>query len=127
MMISLNRPFELTRERFLDKVHPDLSEAVEVLMLMRIPVRIKNFFSRHLSPARIFVLSFAAVILIGAILLSFSFTTTRDRLTFVDALFTATSAVCVTSLVVIDIGKNLSILGQVITILQNTSFQLLTR
>jgi hypothetical protein len=45
----------------------------------------------------------------------------------VDALFTATSAVCVTSLVVIDIGKNLSILGQVITILQNTSFQLLTR
>jgi len=36
---------------------------------MRIGIRIKNFFSRHLSPTRIFVLSFAAVILSGAILL----------------------------------------------------------
>jgi hypothetical protein len=35
-MISLNRPFELTRERFLDKVHPDLIEAAEVLILRRI-------------------------------------------------------------------------------------------
>jgi len=34
----------------------------------------------------------------------------------VDALFSATSAVCVTGLVVIDIGKDLSTLGQVITI-----------
>jgi len=34
----------------------------------------------------------------------------------VDALFTSTSGVCVTGLVVIDVGKDLSILGQVITI-----------
>jgi len=83
---------------------------------MKIRIRIKTFFSRHLSPARIFVLSFAGVILIGAVFLSFSFAVTKDPLTFVDALFTSASAVCVTGLVVIDIGKDLSILGQVITI-----------
>ena len=83
---------------------------------MRISVKIKNFFSRHLSPTRIFVLSFAAVILTGGILLWFPFSATKGNLRFVNALFTSTSAVCVTGLVVIDVGKDLSTLGQVITI-----------
>jgi len=52
----------------------------------------------------------------GAILLWFPFAATKEHLRFVDALFSSTSAVCVTGLVVIDIGKDLSILGQVITI-----------
>src|SRR3990170_4882799 len=85
-------------------------------MPMKIRIRIKTFFSRHLSPTRIFVLSFAAVIVTGGILLWFPFSATRGNLLFVDALFTSASAVCVTGLVVIDIGKDLSILGQVITI-----------
>jgi trk system potassium uptake protein TrkH len=83
---------------------------------MRIRYRIKNFFSRHLTPARIFVLSFAAVILAGGILFRFPFLATQGNLRFVDALFTSTSAVCVTGLVVIDVGKDLTTLGQVITI-----------
>jgi trk system potassium uptake protein TrkH len=83
---------------------------------MNIRVQVKNFFSRHLSPTRIFVLSFAGVIVIGGILLWFPFSATKGPLRFVDALFSSTSAVCVTGLVVIDIGKDLSTLGQVITI-----------
>ena len=83
---------------------------------MKVYIRIKNFFARHLSPTRIFVLSFAGVILTGGILLWFPFSATKGNLRFVDALFSATSAVCVTGLVVIDIGKDLSTLGQVITI-----------
>ena len=83
---------------------------------MRISVKIKNFFSRHLSPTRIFVLSFAGVILTGGVLLWFPFSAAKGHLRFVDALFSSTSAVCVTGLVVIDLGKDLSILGQVITI-----------
>jgi trk system potassium uptake protein TrkH len=83
---------------------------------MKIRIRIKNFFSRHLSPTRIFVLSFAAVILTGGILLWFPFSATKGNLRFVDALFTSTSGVCVTGLVVVDVGKDLSTLGQVITI-----------
>jgi trk system potassium uptake protein TrkH len=52
----------------------------------------------------------------GGILLWFPFSATKDHLRFVDALFTSTSAVCVTGLVVIDVGRDLSTLGQVITI-----------
>jgi trk system potassium uptake protein TrkH len=85
-------------------------------MPMKIRIRIKNFFSRRLSPTRIFVLSFSGVILTGGILLWFPFSATKGHLRFVDALFSSTSAVCVTGLVVIDIGKDLSTLGQVITI-----------
>jgi trk system potassium uptake protein TrkH len=85
-------------------------------MPMKIRIRIKNFFSRHFSPARIFVLSFAGVIITGAILLWFPFSATKGNLRFVDALFTSTSGVCVTGLVVVDVGKDLSTLGQVITI-----------
>ena len=106
----------MTPEEFSDKVHFGLGEVGEVLMLRRIPLRMKNFFSRHLSPTRIFVLSFAAVILTGAILLRFPFSAIKGNLRFVDALFTSTSGVCVTGLVVIDVGKDLSTLGQVITI-----------
>ncbi|MFB3884689.1 MAG: TrkH family potassium uptake protein [Thermodesulfobacteriota bacterium] len=82
---------------------------------MRLFLRVKTFFSRHLSPTRIFVLSFAGVILAGAILLWAPFSASKGSLRFVDALFTSTSAVCVTGLVVIDVGKDLTTLGQVIT------------
>src|SRR4030043_891101 len=85
-------------------------------MPVRVYLKVKTFFSRHLSPARIFVLSFAGVILVGGILLWLPFSATKGPLRFVDALFTSTSGVCVTGLVVISVGKDLSTLGQVITI-----------
>jgi trk system potassium uptake protein TrkH len=80
------------------------------------PLRIKTFFSRHLNPERIFILSFAAYILLGTFLLWLPFSANRGPLPFVDALFSATSAVCVTGLTVIDIGKDLTFAGQLITI-----------
>jgi trk system potassium uptake protein len=78
-------------------------------------IAIKNFISRHLTPIRIFVLSFVLVILTGTILLHFPFSASKDQLSFVNALFTSASAVCVTGLTVIDIGKDLSLTGQIIT------------
>lgn len=83
---------------------------------MKIHIRIKNFISKHLSPPRIFILSFGGVIFFGAALLWFPFSASKGQLRFIDALFTSASAVCVTGLVVIDNGKDLSTLGQVITI-----------
>jgi trk system potassium uptake protein len=67
-----------------------------------------------LTPARMFVTSFAALILFGTLLLMFPFSSTRG-LSLVDALFTATSAVCVTGLSVLDLGKDLSTAGQIVT------------
>ena len=86
-------------------------------MPKRIAIRVGHFFSRHLSPARIFVLSFAAVILVGGVLLRFPFSAAKGYLRFVDALFTSTSAVCVTGLIVVHTGKDLSMLGQVISLI----------
>jgi trk system potassium uptake protein TrkH len=86
-------------------------------MPIGIYLRLRTLFSKFLSPARIFVLSFVAVILTGGILLGLPFSAARGPIRFVDALFTSTSAVCVTGLVVLDTGKDYSIPGQVITLL----------
>lgn len=67
------------------------------------------------SPARILVLGFAAVILLGTFLLMLPVATTNNQgLSFADALFEATSAVCVTGLIVVDTGTALTSMGQVI-------------
>lgn len=72
----------------------------------------------HLSPAQIFIFGFASVILIGTILLSLPLVSAEGRsLGFINALFTATSAVCVTGLTVVDTGAYFNILGQVIVII----------
>ncbi|MCA0755510.1 TrkH family potassium uptake protein [Paenibacillus sp. N4] len=67
------------------------------------------------SPPRILVSGFAIIIFIGAFLLSMPFASASgERLPFLDALFTATSATCVTGLVVVDTGTYFSIWGQII-------------
>lgn len=65
------------------------------------------------TPARVLVLGFAVLILIGALLLELPVSTYTD-ISFLDALFTATSAVCVTGLVVVDTGTFFTPFGQVV-------------
>ena len=69
---------------------------------------------KSLSPARYLAGGFAAMILIGAVLLSLPFSTVGGKMTVLDALFTATSAVCVTGLVVVDTGTYFTLTGQII-------------
>lgn len=65
------------------------------------------------SPARLALGVFAAVIAVFTLLLSMPWATTSgERAPFVDALFTATSAVCVTGLVTVDTGTYWSTAGQ---------------
>ncbi|MFP3355465.1 Ktr system potassium transporter B, partial [Pseudoalteromonas sp. SIMBA_153] len=66
-----------------------------------------------LHPAQFFILSFLVVVLVGALLLLMPNATTQP-LSFVDALFTATSAVCVTGLIVVDTATYFTTFGQVI-------------
>lgn len=69
----------------------------------------------RLSPPQILVLGFAAIIAIGAFLLMLPISTNGDQpLSFIDALFTATSATCVTGLVVVDTWSTFSIFGQIV-------------
>ena len=69
------------------------------------------------TPARLSVAAFAAVILVGAVLLAAPLAARVRPLSFLDALFTSTSATCVTGLVVVDTATRLSLFGQVVVVL----------
>ena len=68
--------------------------------------------SRLVNPVNLPILSFAGLILIGTVLLVLPSAANGPRLALVDALFTATSATCVTGLIVVDTGSRLSSFGQ---------------
>lgn len=66
-----------------------------------------------LTPYTQILLSFALIILIGSILLSLPISSeTGESLNFLDAVFTATSAVCVTGLVVNDVSTTYTFFGK---------------
>ena len=76
---------------------------------------LKKILSKPLKPSQIIVLSFAGVIIIGALLLMLPISSAHGNWTsFVDALFTSTSAVCVTGLVVVDTGTYWSLFGKIV-------------
>lgn len=71
-----------------------------------------------LSPYQVLVFAFAGLILVGAFLLMLPISSIDgSSLSFVDALFTATSAVCVTGLIVVDTGHYFSMFGQLVLII----------
>ena len=75
-----------------------------------------NFFkciTKKLSPSRIIALGFASAILIGSLLLMLP-CSIQDGvdLKYIDALYTSTSAVCVTGLIAVDAGDTFTPLGQ---------------
>ncbi|PTY40292.1 TrkH family potassium uptake protein [Brachyspira hampsonii] len=63
------------------------------------------------------IASFVFVITLGSLLLYLPLSTVTGKLSFVDALFTATSAVCVTGLSVIDVSKEFTLFGQIVLII----------
>ena len=70
-----------------------------------------DFKRTVLNPAQLFIVSFITIILLGALVLSLP-KATYNGLSFVDALFTSTSAVCVTGLIVVDTGTYFTHFGQ---------------
>ena len=70
-----------------------------------------------LSPYQILVLGFTGLTLFGSILLTLPISSADGQSTnFIDALFTATSAACVTGLIVVDTGTHWSLFGQMVII-----------
>ncbi|MFC4102987.1 TrkH family potassium uptake protein [Paenibacillus xanthanilyticus] len=69
------------------------------------------------SPPRVLVTGFGLIILLGGFLLTLPFASRDGTYTpFIDAVFTATSATCVTGLVTVDTGSHWSIAGQIIIV-----------
>ena len=75
----------------------------------------KSYNKKHMTSFQLIIMGFAGVILLGTVLLMLPFSSAEKVITpFHEALFTATSAVCVTGLVVKDTGSYWSLAGQTI-------------
>lgn len=90
-----------------------MEEAVRITGVFLRNVSSRGFFDRLRTNPGLFISStFLSAIAVGAILLSLPIATTAGQITFIDALFTATSAVCVTGLIVQDTGTFFTTFGQ---------------
>lgn len=92
--------------------------AVNVSRLIRLE-RVQEFLDTlQRYPARLLAGSFLILIFVGAVLLALPISSETSRgLTLVDALFTATSATCVTGLIVVDTATQFSFFGEIIILL----------
>ena len=89
----------------------------------------ENLHKIHLTSFQVIILGFAGVILSGALLLMLPWASVKGAVTpFHEALFTATSAVCVTGLVVQDTGSYWSSFGQavILILIQTGGFGVVT-
>ncbi|MBX2927978.1 MAG: hypothetical protein KF852_09100 [Saprospiraceae bacterium] len=85
--------------------------SVAVYFVHRGSLGIQRIFSDRFNPASFFVGSFVVLVIIGALLLLLPAATTGS-ISVVDAVFTSTSAVCVTGLIVVDTATDFTFFGQ---------------
>lgn len=92
--------------------------AVGIYLIIEVIVKVcmtsVRFAASGRSPTRVLIASFVVLIVTGAGLLMLPRASTGPPLRFVDALFTATSATCVTGLVVKDTGQDFTFMGQLV-------------
>ncbi|PKK82001.1 MAG: Trk family potassium uptake protein [candidate division Zixibacteria bacterium HGW-Zixibacteria-1] len=69
------------------------------------------------KPERKVVIYFLAAIMVGALLLLLPISSSGQPVSLIDALFTATSAICVTGLTVLDTGHDFSFFGQIVILI----------
>jgi len=94
--------------------------AMSVYLLLQIITKIcrslVNLAASGRNPARALIGSFLILIICGTVLLMLPRSYTLAPVSFVDALFTATSASCVTGLVVKDTGTDFTLVGQTVIV-----------
>ena len=74
-----------------------------------------SLFIKKQPPGRLIAVGFALVILLGTLFLLLPVSVREDAsVSFIDALFTSTSAVCVTGLIAIDVADHFTIFGQAV-------------
>lgn len=71
---------------------------------------------KNVAPGSALISYYLIAILLGALLLSLPIAAHGTPLSFLDALFTATSAQCVTGLIVVDTGSRLTLFGQLVVL-----------
>jgi len=112
--IGAGRWFALTKAEAVEVRH----FAVGVYLILQVVTKLcrtsVNLAASGKSPTQTLIASFLVLIISGAGLLMLPRASTGENLKFVDALFTATSATCVTGLIVKDTGRDFSLMGQVV-------------
>jgi Trk-type K+ transport system membrane component len=95
----------------LQKIKPILEGGLILYFLLRLMVLVRHIYDVYFNPAIVFVGSFLILALAGAFLLMLP-SATSHGISFTNALFTATSAVCVTGLAVVDTSTDFTLVGQ---------------
>jgi len=90
--------------------------AVFLVLIREIGARRIDLRQTIFNPAQLFILSFVLIVLAGTMLLSLP-RATYGGISFIDAFFTSTSAVCVTGLTVVDTSRHFTVLGQTIILI----------
>ena len=79
---------------------------------------LRKYMHDHFSSFRTIIVTFMMLILLGAVLLSLPISSVSGQYTnFMDALFTSSSAACVTGLVIVDTSSYWSLFGQIIILI----------
>jgi len=102
---------DFSYDYILQKVKPVLEGGLIFYFLLRLLVLVRHIYDIYFNPAIVFVGSFMILALTGGFLLMLPSATTNG-ITFTNALFTATSAVCVTGLTVVDTSTAFTAVGQ---------------
>lgn len=105
--------YDLSYLKVFIKIESILETGLFLYFIIRLMILVRYIYEVYYNPAIVFVGSFFAIIIIGAALLMLP-TATTGTITFTDALFTATSAVCVTGLTVLNVSNEFTIIGQTI-------------
>ncbi len=96
-----------------EQLHNYHLAGIALYFVHRASLTIQGLLSRQIHPANLFVGSFVAIIVLGALLLLLP-AATPGSISVTDAFFTATSAVCVTGLIVVDTAKDFTFFGQTV-------------
>ena len=91
-------------------------QALAIVLFILELSRLKlDLLAKLLNPAQLFLISFGMIIFMGGLLLMMPLSTTSP-ISFIDAIFTSTSAVCVTGLTVVDTATRFTDLGKLIVL-----------
>ncbi|WP_185856807.1 TrkH family potassium uptake protein [Blattabacterium cuenoti] len=99
-----------------ENITSDIKIYILISLILYVLIRVTYFmrivYVKIHNPVFIFITSFVFLSFLGSILLMLPASTVK-KISFIDALFTSTSAVCVTGLVVLDTAKDFTYLGKI--------------
>ncbi|WFO14880.1 potassium transporter [Cellulophaga baltica 4] len=112
-MVTIISDFEISLFDSFFNVRYVIEYGLLFYFFIRISFLVRKIYAIYFNPAILFVGSFAIIALGGTFLLMLPASTTHG-ISFIDALFTATSATSVTGLIVVDTAKDFTSFGQTV-------------